>query len=653
MHSSNDNSIENASNVSEIIEEIQEELINIHIKQLTKYNDESVGDWTILQKNGAKANQQLIIKTIDEKVPILKDYTLQALQEAHEGAKVRYIGEDGKEAIITDIEERADVLVSNVRNELVNNHTAIEDKMINEASSKAILYSSLEQDTMYLRNAIEETLNKDLSSIQTVTLPSGRSINYTSYVEMRVRTDINNIITDTMEGAAQNLGIVFFLCNSFGDCADDHKEFQGKVYYLDGWKEKVKPELHEKYQALIDKQKMKSLGWAKRDGTYVKHNKDGSSRTYHILLGTRPNCRHYFTPITYAQASNSKETLEDLNLKSFGDYDKDKYKAMQDQRKYERQIRELKRKNFIDQLTYTNANGKMPHNVARRIVNRKQFIKSNQAKIRKITGKSYAPRRRYERESPFDYNYNLNMPSNTRQKMQREMTQYNQDIRGFDRQLTQGKSASRHKLKNNKEMAHELKSKGIVSNVRDGEEMVKSVTIYTENNDSNEVSCKQLQESLIYDDLSDAQQQAINNIEGTIENCGASVKADETYYKLYFMSENDMDVAGYIINGELSELSRRDGLSNFDKVICSTTNTPNRVLEYGKSKKMSQLAQGDTSRMVVLRIHPRNTKVLPLEKISSKPTESEYLFGTGHKSKCIGIDNSNKQYIIIDVEIWK
>ena len=72
-----------------------------------------------------------------------------------------------------------------------------------------------------------------------------------------------------------------------------------------------------------------------------------------IWLSIRPNCRHYFIPITVQQALGKYyELKQSLKLKKFGSYVnvKENYKDLQQQRQYEVAIRkwkDLRDKNLI------------------------------------------------------------------------------------------------------------------------------------------------------------------------------------------------------------------------------------------------------------------------------------------------------------------
>lgn len=80
----------------------------------------------------------------------------------------------------------------------------------------------------------------------------------------------------------------FYLCSSHADSAEDHKPWQGKVYFDENCTD-------PKCKALANEYHMKSYQWI-----------IGKP----VWMVTRPNCRHYFKSLTYNEvAGNSYEDL--------------------------------------------------------------------------------------------------------------------------------------------------------------------------------------------------------------------------------------------------------------------------------------------------------------------------------------------------------
>lgn len=182
--------------------------------------------------------------------------------------------------------------------------------------------------TQPLKESIFKQTQIGISKGLPIVTKSGREIGYKEYMEMAVRTTIQTEIGETQLKYGAKSGIVFYLCNSFQDCADDHKDFQGKVYYDENWKSfDMEDEIKKKVSDFIQSKNLRSF----QD---VRDNKP--------YLTTRPNCRHKMTAISFEQTlGDTSALLKDLKLTQ-GKYKPDNYDITQKQRYIERNIRNYK-----------------------------------------------------------------------------------------------------------------------------------------------------------------------------------------------------------------------------------------------------------------------------------------------------------------------
>ena len=161
----------------------------------------------------------------------------------------------------------------------------------------------------------------------------GRTWSYKTYMEMNARTTIQHEIGDRqLESGKGN--VIFYICDFFADCADDHKDFQGKVYYDERWESwgVNNPEL---IKAKIKEQKMLSF----------QHVRDNEP-----YLTTRPNCRTRLNTISITAVMNKspKTILKEKQL-TRGSYKPKNYKATQEQRYNERMIRKYKERSSMNE----------------------------------------------------------------------------------------------------------------------------------------------------------------------------------------------------------------------------------------------------------------------------------------------------------------
>lgn len=89
---------------------------------------------------------------------------------------------------------------------------------------------------------------------------------------------------------------IFYLSSSHNDCAEDHKDWQGKIYYDKNWKNSIKDnESRIIVQNYISKNNLKSFQWV-------------TSKPVWFI--TRPNCRHYFKALSFDEVdSNGVKSL--------------------------------------------------------------------------------------------------------------------------------------------------------------------------------------------------------------------------------------------------------------------------------------------------------------------------------------------------------
>lgn len=298
--------------------------------QMAQTNEVNKGIIAIVRK-GKPAIQDLVKQSFDDATNIAKD----KLSEVNEGKPISISNNEAVQARLGLVDENFKLLTLN--------HTRV------TASLPAKIYANInsipghttwtmEKHLEEFHKAIELAYKKELPNMTSVNYANGRNVSFKSYVEMAIRTEINNVAVDMMQEGCKGLGIVLFLASTLSDSAPDHAPYQGKCYILQDWRSIIPSSEHQKYENLIQRQNIKTLEWVKEQGTY----KTKTGKTYKIGLGVRPNCRHTFTPITYEQAVSKDKTLEDLGLKGKGVYNKDKYIQSQKQRNFERNIRQLK-----------------------------------------------------------------------------------------------------------------------------------------------------------------------------------------------------------------------------------------------------------------------------------------------------------------------
>lgn len=178
-----------------------------------------------------------------------------------------------------------------------------------------------------------------------VTYKNGRKVTYKAYMEMAVRTGIQQEIGDRQLKAGRDANIVFYVVNEFADCADDHAAYQGKVYYDEGYQDFP---LQDNIKGLIQ--------------DHIQINgllPIQAVRDKPPYLTTRPNCRHKMKPVAIDTVlQESVEAIKNkLGYKSKS-YRPKNYEATKMQRYNERNIRKYKQRSTTYKKLYEKTNNK-------------------------------------------------------------------------------------------------------------------------------------------------------------------------------------------------------------------------------------------------------------------------------------------------------
>ena len=184
-----------------------------------------------------------------------------------------------------------------------------------------ILAATAKPDDLY--EAIKKQMPKGIENGIKVAYSDGSMRSWRSYMEMSVRTSVSAESSKMQTEAGAAAGIVFYACDEFADCAPDHADYQGKIYY------NADAPIGDAEQEYIDQNGIMSMQDVMNGDPY---------------LTTRPNCRHNFHALDSKEVLGGKspsKIVEDNGYK-FGEYDERNYRALQEQRRNERMIRKYK-----------------------------------------------------------------------------------------------------------------------------------------------------------------------------------------------------------------------------------------------------------------------------------------------------------------------
>ena len=169
----------------------------------------------------------------------------------------------------------------------------------------------------------------------------GKSWGYKEYMEMNVRTTIQNEIATQQLELGKEVGQIFYLCNIFGDSRDAHADLQGRYYYDNRYKSFIDAKDKETLQAVEDA--IVSYG--------MMSIQEVQAPPYYLVTGA--NCRHDLVPVSLDEvATIEPKKLAEKEKIVFGSYKKGQYDKTQEQRYNERNIRNYARRLEQNKLLY-------------------------------------------------------------------------------------------------------------------------------------------------------------------------------------------------------------------------------------------------------------------------------------------------------------
>jgi hypothetical protein len=172
---------------------------------------------------------------------------------------------------------------------------------------------------------VEEILNRTTTIFDNkrILKPFDGNMATRKSIELGVRKSLQDITQMSFDESP----FVFVIASEHGDSAPDHKEWQGKIYYNENWRQFIAdPELAKQVESFIQRRNLRSYQWVR--GEPVK-------------MWTRWNCRHKLRtiPVEDVLQKPLRTVLQENNFTRFGKPMKEKYDNLQLQRSYERNVR--------------------------------------------------------------------------------------------------------------------------------------------------------------------------------------------------------------------------------------------------------------------------------------------------------------------------
>ena len=186
---------------------------------------------------------------------------------------------------------------STVIRELVNTYSDI------NRNEKYKLYRTVLD--LYRRMRRSDAVQSDLE----------RDYNYAQVVKAARKVMRNRDIRNKQKQTRSYLDstdCVFMVCSKHKSPAEDHKDYQGKIYVDRFWRTKVDAEMQKKIEAYIKNHKVLTVQYIIGEPVYMT---------------TRPYCKHYFIPVSTAHvlSTSYKKVVEETGLHSHKWYTRKDY----------------------------------------------------------------------------------------------------------------------------------------------------------------------------------------------------------------------------------------------------------------------------------------------------------------------------------------
>lgn len=289
-------------------------------QQLMKYLD-NPKSWKEKQLASRGSLKRELIRTARERVKVLNDKAEKVFLLTYKEIDKDTIEITENEIVAKDIPSDALEQIKKIKKFNAEQVIKLANQSLKTYTKTVRIIDSLSTpDDLY--DTIKKQIPKGVQNGIKVAYKDGKEYSWKSYMEMNVRTTIHQEATQRQMSVGAKVGQIFYICDSFGDCAPDHADYQGKIYYNE------QAPISEEAQKYIDDNNILSMQEVTNGEPF---------------LTSRPNCRHNFHAIPTSQVlTESREEILEKEGFKHGDYKGSNYEALQRQRYNERQIRKWK-----------------------------------------------------------------------------------------------------------------------------------------------------------------------------------------------------------------------------------------------------------------------------------------------------------------------
>lgn len=176
-------------------------------------------------------------------------------------------------------------------------------------------YADINRNEKYKLYRTVLDLYRKMRRSDTVQQDLERDYNYVQVVKAARRVMRNRDIRNkqkSLREAISSTDNVFFVCSKHRKPAEDHKDYQGKIYVDRFWRTKLDLDMQKKVAAYIKNHNILTVQYITGEPVYMT---------------TRPYCKHYFIPVStdYVLHASYKKVVESTGLHEHKWYTKEDY----------------------------------------------------------------------------------------------------------------------------------------------------------------------------------------------------------------------------------------------------------------------------------------------------------------------------------------
>ena len=213
-------------------------------EQLAKYLDDPKG-WKAKQLASRAGLKREFVSAAREQLRMLNEKAEKVFLLSYREVDKDVIEITENEIVAKDIPDDVKKQIKSIQDFNAKQVLKLANQSLSTYSKTVRIIDSLSTpETLY--ETVKQQMPKGIENGIKVVYDDGKQFTWKAYMEMAIRTTIHQEMTQKQMEVGGRVGQIFYICDSFADCAPDHADYQGKVYYNE------EAEISEEAQKYID-----------------------------------------------------------------------------------------------------------------------------------------------------------------------------------------------------------------------------------------------------------------------------------------------------------------------------------------------------------------------------------------------------------------